>query len=151
MGSDAVTESSFAGIEWSAEQKLTSDDFKRLMPFALAKDREDFIRDFIERVDVVKDWLSVQTLRELYSRVPKISMFGRLLKEERRAKTPAILARLQGPVEKAVTTATDLGIKWPFSFVSPEFENLEHLARKVLAFAFNRTASGELSRALCLK
>ena len=127
-----VTESSFAGIEWSADQKLTGEDFKRLTPFALAKDREDFIRDFIEREDVVKDWLSVQTLRELYSHVPKNSMFGRLLREERRAKTPALLLRLNGPTEKAVVTATDLGIKYPLS-QNPEFESIVRLARKVRA------------------
>lgn len=100
------------------------------MPFALARDREDFIRDFIERDDVVKDWLTIHTLRSLYSRVPKYSIFGQLLKQERQAKTPVILERLQSRTDKAVITATDLGIKWPIVH-NPEFEILGRLARKV--------------------
>lgn len=44
------------------------------MPFALENDREDFIREFIEREDVVKVWLTIQQLRDLYQKVFIISM-----------------------------------------------------------------------------
>lgn len=39
------------------------------MPFAIENDREDFIREFIEREDVVKEWLTKKELKSLYQKV----------------------------------------------------------------------------------
>lgn len=56
-------------IEWKSEQRLTCENFVELLPFALENDRADFIREFVEREDVVWAFLDAEQLSLLYQKV----------------------------------------------------------------------------------
>lgn len=59
----------FKKIEWGDDKKITRKDLVELMPFALEAGRHEFITEFIEREDVVTDYLTIENLRKLYQNV----------------------------------------------------------------------------------
>lgn len=59
----------FKRIEWTDDKKLSRKDLVDLMPFALENGRHEFISEFIEREDVVEEYLTVDELRRLYQKV----------------------------------------------------------------------------------
>lgn len=104
--------------QWRDDQTLSIDDSKGLMRFALANDRDDLLREFVAREDIVKFWLNIQTLRELYSQISRDSTFGRLLFKERKRQVAKVGAFLDSKknAEKARQMTALLGVQillWP--------------------------------------
>ena len=52
--------------DWTAEQQLTTEGLMSLMQFAIENDRQDFLREFLNRADVVKQWPNAKQLLSLY-------------------------------------------------------------------------------------
>ena len=114
-----------ADFKWSDDQKqLSLKDFEDLMRFVLSNDRDDLLREFIVREDIVKSWLSIKTLRELYSQIRKDSPFGRLLFEERERQLLKYKAYLKSDEDKATQKAALLELERLYPAASPDFESV---------------------------
>ena len=59
----------FKKVAWGDDKKLKKEDFKDLMPIALESKRHEFIREFIEREDIIESYLTVKELFRLYQKV----------------------------------------------------------------------------------
>lgn len=113
-----------AEYRWSDDQKhLKLEDFKGLMRFVLSNDRQDLLREFIARENMAKFWLDIQTLRELYSQIPKGSMFGFLLFKERKRQLLIYKAYLKSNKEKATQMAAWLGLQLLYPAAYPDLES----------------------------
>ena len=59
----------FKKVVWGDDKKLKKEDFLDLMPFALENNRHEFIREFIEREDIIESYLTIKELFRLYKEV----------------------------------------------------------------------------------
>ena len=115
-----------ADYRWRDDQiQLKPEDFKVLMGFVLSNDRDDLLREFIAREDMAKNWLNIQTLRELYSQIPKNSVFGRRLFEERNRQLLKYKAHLKSTEGKTThMAALWLGLLLFYPAVKPDLESV---------------------------
>lgn len=57
---------------WTAEQQLTTKGREGLMRFAIENDRIDFIREFLQKKNLLKAWLTVSELIYLYGKLKNV-------------------------------------------------------------------------------
>ena len=76
------------------------------------------------RENMVKFWLSIQTLRELYSQIPKDSVFGHFLFEERKRQLLIYKEYLKSNEDKATQMAVLLGLQLLYPAASPDLESV---------------------------
>ena len=59
----------FKKVAWGDDKKFEKEDFLDRMPFALENKRHEFIREFIEREDIIESYLTDNKLVRLYEKV----------------------------------------------------------------------------------